>query len=331
MAVLEQPPAGERLTAMRFSVIGEALADLVQARSDGRFTGHAGGSPYNVAITLGRLGEPVELIAQCGSDGFGELLTAKLRQSGVLLDSWRTLPLPTSVAVANLDGRGQARYSFYLEGTAAPAFAAPATLPRDSILHAGSIASWLPPAAATVHQTLAKARTSGATLISYDPNVRPGLMADRAGTSAAIEHCIGLAHVVKASDEDVATLYGGRSVDDVAAGWCARGASLVVVTLGSAGAVAYGPHGELARQAAAPIDVVDTVGAGDSFAGGLLSALAAAGLARPAELVQAVQNRDQRIGAALRTAVAVSALTCGRAGADPPMRTEVDAFLAAMV
>lgn len=315
---------------MRFSVIGEALADLVQARADGRFTGHAGGSPYNVAITLGRLGEAVELIAQCGSDGFGQLLTAKLRQSGVLLDSWRTLPLPTTVAVATLDGRGQARYSFYLDGTAAPAFAAPAPLASDGILHAGSIASWLPPAAATVQATLAAARSSGTTLISYDPNVRPGLMADRAGTSAAIERCIELAHVVKASDEDVATLYGERPVSDVAASWCARGASLVVVTLGSAGAVAYGPHGEVARQAAAPVDVVDTVGAGDSFAGGLLSALAAADLARPAELAQAVRNRDQRIAEALHTAVAVSALTCSRAGADPPTRAEADAFLAAM-
>jgi fructokinase len=330
MAVLEQPPAGERLTAMRFSVIGEALADLVQARSDGRFTAHAGGSPYNVAITLGRLGEPVELIAQCGADGFGQLLTAKLRQSGVLLDSWQTLPLPTSVAVATLDDRGQARYSFYLDGTAGPAFGGSAAPRQDGILHAGSIASWLPPAAATVHETLAAARSSGATLISYDPNVRPGLMADRAGTSAEIERCIGLAHVVKASDEDVAVLYDSRSLDDVAADWCARGASLVVVTLGSAGAVAFGPRGELARQPAAPIDVVDTVGAGDSFAGGLLSALATAGLGRPAELDRAVRDRDQRIGTALRTAVAVSALTCSRAGADPPTRTEVDAFLAAM-
>jgi fructokinase len=314
---------------MRFTVIGEALVDLVQSRADGRFTAHPGGSPYNVAITLGRLGERVELDARCGEDTFGQLLTAKLRESRVWLERWRTLPLPSSAAVAALDAQGRARYSFYLDGTAGTAFAGPTECPGEGILHAGSIASWLAPSSGAVQATLRAARSSGTTLVSYDPNARPALMPDEAAARAAIERCVGTAHLVKASDEDVATLYGDLPVSEVAGRWCALGASLVVVTLGSDGAAAFGPDGELARRPAARVEVADTVGAGDSFAGGLLCALATAGLGSPDELGRAVQGRDARIGDALHTAVAVAALTCRRPGADPPSRAELDAFLAA--
>ena len=312
---------------MRFTVIGEALVDLVQSREDARFAAHPGGSAFNVAITLGRLGDRVVFAGQRGTDGFGELLSAKLLGSGVRPDHWRTLALPSSLAVAALDHGGQAHYSFYFDGTAGLAFDALGPLPAADVVHAGSIASWLPPAAGFVQGVLRSARASGTTLVSYDPNVRPALLADRAATTAEIERCIALAHVVKASDEDLATLHPGEPVDAVAARWCALGATLVVVTRGADGAVAFGPGGELARRPAPRITVADTVGAGDSFAGALLSALAETELAAPADLARAVETRDGRLEQVLRVAVAVSAITCQRAGADPPTRAELDAYL----
>ena len=312
---------------MRFTVIGEALVDLVQSREDARFTAHPGGSAFNVAITLARLGDEVVFAGQRGADGFGELLGAKLLASGVRPDHWHTLAVPSSLAVAALDERGQAHYSFYFDGTAGLAFDALGPLPATDVLHAGSIASWLPPAAGYVQDALRAARSSGTTLVSYDPNVRPALVGDLVATTAEIERCVALAHVVKASDEDVATLHPGEPLDAVAAHWCTLGAALVVVTRGSDGAIAFGPGGELARQPAPRITVADTVGAGDSFAGALLSALAGTGLAAPADLARAVADRDARLEQVLRVAVAVSAFTCARPGADPPTRAELDAFL----
>lgn len=312
---------------MRFTVIGEALVDLVQSREDARFTAHPGGSAFNVAITLGRLGEQVALAGQGGQDGFGELLGAKLLSSGVRLDHWRTLVLPSSLAVAALDDHGRAHYSFYLDGTAGLTFDALGTLPAAEVVHAGSIASWLPPAAGFVQRALHAARAGGA-LVSYDPNVRPALAGDLGQTTAEIERCVALAHVVKASDEDVTTLYPDEPLEAVAARWCALGAALVVVTRGADGAIAFGPAGELAQQPAASITVADTVGAGDSFAGALLSALAETGIAAPADLASAAATGDPRLTTVLRVAVAVSAITCQRPGADPPTRAELDAYLA---
>jgi fructokinase len=312
---------------VRFTVIGEALVDLVQSREDARFSAHPGGSAFNVAITLARLGDRVAFAGQRGADGFGELLGAKLLGSGVRPDHWRTLDRPSSLAVAALDDRGQAKYSFYFGGTAGLAFEELGPLPATDVLHAGSIASWLPPAAGYVQDVLRAARSGGTTLVSYDPNVRPALVSDLATTTAEIERCIALAHVVKASDEDVATLHPGESVDAVAARWCALGAALVVVTRGADGAIAFGPGGELLRQAAPRITVADTVGAGDSFAGALLSALAGTGLGAPAGLARAVATRDARLAQVLGVAVAVSAFTCQRPGADPPTRGELDAYL----
>jgi fructokinase len=133
------------------------------------------------------------------------------------------------------------------------------------------------------------------------------------------------AHLIKVSDEDLAFLHPDVDPAQVAAQWCAGGADLVVVTHGGSGAVAYGPRGELARSPAPRITVVDTVGAGDSFMGGLLAALADAGLQRPQQLREAVATDSAAIGAALAQAVLVAAYTCEQRGANPPTRAQLDA------
>lgn len=301
-----------------FTVVGEALVDLVGAPP--QFTAHAGGSPYNVAISLARLGEPVELAVRTGRDAFGELLAAKARDSGVSFVRWQVVDEPTTLAVASLDGRGSATYDFYLDGTAGLGWdeSLAEQAPRTGVLHVGSLSSWRPPSAAVIRAVQRRAYDSGSVLVSYDPNVRPALIADRDAARAEIERCIAAAHLVKASDEDLAYLYPGRDLARVAAQWCEIGARAVVMTLGPNGAVAYDCDGEIAQQHGLPITVADTVGAGDSFAAGLLAAL---GDTAPHEL-------GTRVGAALRQAVVVSAITCERSGANPPTRAELDERLA---
>ncbi|HZZ96595.1 MAG TPA: carbohydrate kinase [Jatrophihabitantaceae bacterium] len=302
-----------------FTVVGEVLVDLVGQSP--QFTAYPGGSPYNVAITLARLGAPAALVARTGRDEFGAMLEAKARESGVSFELWQVVDEPTTLAVASLDANGSAHYDFYFDGTAGLGWddSLVGRVPMGGVLHLSSIATWRPPSAQILQALQRRAYASGNTLVSYDPNVRPAVITDRGATRASIERAISAAHLVKASDEDVAFLYPSTELADVAKRWCELGAAIVVVTLGSAGAVAFGTHGELAREPGEQITVADTVGAGDSFAAGLLAAL---GAVRPSELAE-------RIPAALRQAVVVSAMTCERNGADPPTRAELDERLKA--
>jgi fructokinase len=305
-----------------FTVVGEALVDLVQSRDDpSGFSAHAGGSPYNVAITLARLGKDVSLVARSGRDAFGRMLEDKARASGVGFDRWQVVAAPTSLAVASLDPAGGATYDFYLDSTAGLGWDESSLdlIPPAGVLHLGSIASWRSPSGPLLQAMQRRVFDSGATLVSYDPNVRPALTAGADAVRADIERCVAAAHLVKASDEDVTYLYPSESLAAVAARWAAP---LVVFTLGGDGAVAFGTDGERARCAGRQITVADTVGAGDSFAGGLLAALADAQLARPQALAGATV---EHIGAALEQAVAVSAITCERRGAEPPTRAELTA------
>lgn len=309
------------------TVVGEALVDLVEsADAPGTFAAHAGGSPYNVALTLGRLGRPVSLVARTGRDTFGRMLEDKARASHVGFERWQIVDEPTTLAVASLDAAGRAQYNFYLDGTAGLGWddSLVDLLPTGGILHLGSLASWRPPSGAVLQALQKRTYEAGDTLVSYDPNVRPALIADKRAVRVSIERCIGSAHLIKASDEDIEFLYPDDAMPSVAARWCELGAALVIVTLGAGGAIAFGPSGEFARRPGLPITVADTVGAGDSFAGGLLDALAAADLATPGALRDAVRAADPRIADALVQAIVVSAITCERHGANPPTRAELE-------
>jgi fructokinase len=301
-----------------FTVVGEALVDLVGRPP--QFTAFAGGSPFNVAITLARLGRPVALVARTGRDGFGRMLEDKARASGVSFDRWQVVDEPTTLAVATLDEDGSAQYDFYLDATAGLGWGDDVVdlVPTGGVLHLGSLSSWRPPSDGPLQALQRDAYSSGRTLVSYDPNVRPALIDDRRAVLVGIERCVAAAHVVKASDEDVAYLYPELALAAVARRWCELGASLVVVTLGRSGAVAFGADGEIARRPGLPITLADTVGAGDSFMGGLLAAL---GEVTPDDLPGA------DVDAALAQAIAVSAMTCERNGADPPTRAELDSRL----
>jgi fructokinase len=197
-------------------------------------------------------------------------------------------------------------------------------VPDDRVvaLHTGSLAAVLPPGAAAVRRLVERARCSAT--ISYDPNCRPLLMGEPHAVREQVEALVGLAHVVKASAEDVAWLLPGRAPADVASAWLARGASLVAITLGADGVVGVAPGTGPVWRPGRGVDVVDTVGAGDAFVSALLAGLYRRDLLGAARREALRAMREQTLADVLDEAVLVSALTCTRRGADPPTRDELE-------
>ena len=306
-----------------FAVVGEALVDLVGARGSRTFVAHAGGSPANVALGLARLGSPVSLTTRLGEDAFGQLVIAHLESSGVIVDRGARPWGPTSLAVATLVG-GAASYDFRIGwdvGTLPP-------LPAEAqCLHTGSLATALAPGNAAVIDLVRREHERGRVTVSYDPNVRPALHGEPGLARARIERLVAVSDVVKVSDEDLRWLCPDERVEDVASRWLACGPAGVVVTRGGDGAFGVSANVQVQRPAV-PVELVDTVGAGDAFTSGLLDGL------RRADLIggsrrDALRDVDETtLARILDEAALVAAITCSRAGADPPTRVDVDAALA---
>ena len=303
------------------SVVGETVVDLVRD-GDGRYTAHPGGSPLNVAVGLARLGHHATMLARFSTGSFGRLLREHAAGNGVdvshAVDSRRAATL---VAVT-LDDTGSASYDFYTEGTADWhwTYEDLATPPLGTrVLHTGSVACYLDPGADHIAALFRACRASGDVLLSFDPNLRPRLLGDRAQVRRRTEEFVTLAHVVKASEEDLRWLHPGESPEAVARRWLGLGPDIVVITLGAAGAIAVIGQGEL-RHPAPRVEVVDTVGAGDAFTAGLLSGLVRRELATP----RGVRGLAPAIlGDLLDDAITVAAVTCTRPGADPPGRADL--------
>lgn len=299
-------------------VVGESLVDLV-VRGDRLPEPHVGGSPLNVSIGLARLGAPVTLGTTLGNDAHGAMIRSHLAQNQVPVVEMAPMAPSSSVATAKLNTEGVATYDFSINW--APTTMAP--IGADvTALHTGSLATALDPGAELVLASLAKQSESDDVTLTYDPNVRPALLGDRDDARGRVESVVGLVDVVKASDEDLQWLYPGRSYADIAAAWLALGPSMVVVTRGPNGAYAVTSSAQ-AELATSQVDVVDTVGAGDSFMAGLLYSL------QQLEFLGGKNSaRLREIDAAtlellLARAVEVATITVGRAGADPPTIREV--------
>ena len=296
-------------------VIGEALVDVV-VHPDGSSTEHPGGSPANVAVGLARLGRRTSLLTALGDDARGRAVLSHLDASGVEVVEGSVQPGATSVATATIAEDGQAGYVFDLRWELGRA-ALPA---RPIAVHTGSIGAVLPPGGTTVEQVVRSARSTSTT--SYDPNVRPDLMGSPAAVRARVEALVETSDVVKLSDEDAEWLMPGVPVQDLAARWLRRGPAVVVVTLGGSGMYGLSRAGEVSVEAPR-VDVVDTVGAGDSAMAALLDGLWEHGLlgatARDALTVISADVLEQ----VLRHAVTAAALTVSRPGADPPTRADL--------
>jgi fructokinase len=232
--------------------------------------------------------------------------------------------LPT-LAFVGLDPAGVPAYGFYGPGTADWQWTID-ELPDlvgsgVAAVHTGSLACALAPGAGSIAAWLQRARSDGDVLVSYDPNVRPSLIDDLVELGVEVEGWVARSHLVKVSEEDLAVLFPGRAPLEVAAAWTHRGPELVVVTHGPHGASVLRADGLLLARPGRSIEVIDTVGAGDSFTSGLLSWLNDAGALHPGG---PAGLSEAELASALDRAIAASAITCSRAGADPPTTAEIE-------
>src|SRR5215203_1893668 len=299
-------------------VAGDALIDLTPTttvRGDLAYEPHPGGSCLNVAVGLGRLGVPTAFLARLSSDAFGQMLRTQLADSGVQPSYFVDTDDLTTLAAVHLRG-GQATYSFHSQRAADRGLLPEhlASLPDEAALHTGSIALMIEPVASTLEWLLR--REAGRRVISLDPNVRPGLIADRVAYLDRFEGWLRLIDIMKVSEEDMAWLYPRRSQDDVVAGWHAAGIPLILVTHGEHGAVASTPLGSVSVEAPR-VAVVDTVGAGDAFMSGALAHLHERHLLSR----DGLRSLDAAgLAELLDAACLVAANTCPRPGAVPQPR-----------
>jgi len=296
----------------RALVIGEALIDIVER--DGEVLGeHVGGSPLNVAVGLGRLDRDVDFLTHIADDERGRRIVEHVEASGVRLVPGSLSADRTPTAAARLDDSGAAQYTFdidwRLDGTP--------EVPPPLVIHTGSIAGFLDPGCLAVAALLDAYRLSAT--ISYDPNVRPALITDHEQAVSRIERLVEKADLVKASDEDLRWIDPDRTPEQVAAAWQSLGPAIVAVTMGGEGAFAVCAAGTV-RVAARPVEVVDTVGAGDSFMTGLVDALWSLNLLGGDRRAELARIDAEALEGVLRHAALASALTVSRAGADLPDR-----------
>lgn len=301
-------------------VAGEALVDLVPAKAapagePGPLLPRLGGGPYNVAITLGRLGAPVSFLSRISTDDFGAALVDRLRVSGVDVTGLRRGPEPTTLAVTSLGPDGGARYTFYAEGTADRLFEAPAVLPDAAIFSFGTLSLVLEPGASAYEQVMR--RTDA--LVALDPNVRPVLIADADAYRTRFAGWLPDVDLLKLSEEDAEWLAGTDAVA-AAARWQRQGPAVVVLTRGAKGLAVLTGSGELVEIPATETTVVDTIGAGDTVHGAVLAWLHTQGV-RSAEQLAGLDGAAWRT--ALRFAGAAAAITVSRAGAEPPFAAEL--------
>ncbi|MEU3018489.1 carbohydrate kinase [Nocardiopsis sp. NPDC007018] len=315
----------------RLVVVGENVMDLLPTRHGPDVLRAApGGGPANTALAAARLGTPTRLLARIGADGFGELVRARLLAGGLDPAGLVRAEEPTALALATLGADGSARYDFRMDDAAdwrwAPGELPDTLEPGIRALHAASIALFRDPGATRIEELLRREHGRGRVTVSLDPNIRPDAVGDPERARARALRHAAHAHVVKASDEDLAYLYPGLAPERAAHALAALGPALVVVTLGGDGAFALS-HGVEAAVPAPSVEVADTVGAGDSFMGALLHRLDLDGRLgeRPGSRLAGL-TEDDLVGL-LTHAVTAAAHTVTREGADPPTAEELRALL----
>ena len=322
-----------------FVVGGESLIDLKAevALSDGTLIGrdgedqivmtaHPGGSPYNCAIALAKLGNDTGFLCPISADAFGDYLLGPLDEAGVTTLLTERVKEYTTLAVVNFDANHNARHGFYRSADGAiEARTAIAALPEQLDLY--QIGGFCPikPDEAAVWLEIVKAAIAKGATISIDPNVRPSLVDDFTGYKARLSTFLDLTHVVKMSEEDLEALDNSRSIEQHAADLLDRAnCELVVVTLGDRGSRAFTKSGKATAAIYSPPVFGDTVGAGDSLMAGILSWLNERDLLKPGKLNGL---GDGALSDMLAFGAVVAGINCGRKGCKPPTRAEVDAVL----
>jgi fructokinase len=297
---------------------GEALFDLVLQDGVDDLYGHPGGGPFNAARTIGRLDQPVAYLGRLSTDRFGTRLQAMLADDGVDLRCIVHTDEPTTLALAEVDHEGVARYRFYERGTAAPGLtpeAALAVLPDGvRFLHVGTLGLALEPIATALEAVVE--RLAASALIAVDPNCRPWVVKDHDAYQARVRRVLARSHVLKVSEEDLAYLEPDLPAVEGVRALIEHGPTVGLLTRGPNGAVVITRTADVAVPAPRA-KVVDTIGAGDAFGGGFLAWWSERGLRADA------LARIDTVVEATRFACLVAARTCSRPGASPPYRHEL--------
>lgn len=301
---------------------GEALIDMLPRRTpagEAAFAPYVGGAVFNTAIALGRLDVPVGFFTGLSTDFFGDMLRDALVASNVSTAFVKFAALPTTLAFVRLTG-GQASYLFYDENTAGRMLAEadlPAVGDEIEAMHFSCVSLVQEPCGAT-YEALMR-REHGKRVMMFDPNIRTSFIRDKPKHLARMQRMLALADIVKLSDEDLDWFGESGTLEEIAARWLRLGPSLMVVTQGAKGAVAFSKHHSV-RVPGRPVTVVDTVGAGDTINAGILASLRDRGLLSR----QAIAGlSEDQIGAVLTFSIRAASITVSRAGADPPWRREL--------
>jgi fructokinase len=323
-------------------VLGELVVDLLPVPEAGagpegtapQYVARPGGNALNVAVAAGRLAAPVRLLARLGTGPLGPHLLRHAELSGVDPAGFVPAAEPVSLAVVGLAPDGTPDYGFHVLGAADWQWTddeLARVLPeRTGILHVGSISSWTAPGCDAIARLVEK--LAGRALISVDPNIRPMLAEgpvgaclgnDRAAVHGRLDRLLASADLVKVSAEDLTWLEPDTGdLDAAARRWADRGPALVLLTDGGAPLRVARPGGRLRHHIPPAVEVVDTVGAGDSLAAGFLSGLLRSGVTSRAALERMT---EEALAPVVAEAALVAALACTRIGADPPTRAEVAA------
>ncbi len=308
---------------MTILVCGEALVDLVPVHEGPLLSPSLGGGPFNVAVALGRLGAEVAFLSRVSSDRFGEQILANLRDAGVDTALVQRGDEPTTLAMTTLADDGGARYSFYADGTADRLVKDPGDLPQDvSVLSFGTLSLLYEPGASMYAALLQRAHAAG-KLTMLDPNIRPAAIDSTSGDITAdgfrrrFRTWLPAVDVLKVSEEDSHWLglgSEGTSVDD----WLVAGVTAVVLTRGGDGVSVFTEAGEVSVSGV-QVDVVDSIGAGDTVHGALLAFFDAETIVTSQALAEMSEPDWKR---ALSFAARAAAITVSRPGADPPWAWE---------
>ena len=271
-----------------------------------------GGGPANTAKAVARLGYKTCFVGGISSDNYGKAIEEALAESGVDLSLVFRGNQRTALAIATIDENGLAKYDFELDGTASFAFDK-SWLPvgEPDVLHIGSVATLLEPGASELFNWV----SSKIVPVIFDPNVRPSIQGDRAIYRAAVERWIEKASIIKLSEDDLSWLYGGIE-EEIVSGWLSRGVSIVVVTRAEKGLSAYSSESVI-DVPAVKVEVVDSVGAGDTIGAVMVEGVLQHGLEK---------LRGDALKSVLERAAKAAAITCSRAGANPPTLDELGFF-----
>ena len=290
-------------------VAGEALMDLIPVTGGERIP-MVGGGPANTAKALARLGYETYFVGGISSDDYGEVIEEELIASGVDLSLVYRGDQGTALAIATIDENGLAKYDFELEGTASFAFDM-AWLPQGEpdVFHVGSVATLLEPGATQLLNWISSKKVP----VIFDPNVRPSIQGDKTVYRSAVERWIDHSAIVKLSDDDLNWLYG-NSEEDIVSKWLNQGVSIVVVTRGERGLSAYSAESAI-DVPAVKVELIDSVGAGDTIGAVIVEGVLKYGLE---------ELKGDVLTSVLQRATRAAAVTCSRAGANPPSRQELE-------